>query len=472
MLFIILTILAGILPAEEIHRFSIGLEYGLTTPMGGKAVIIDPSRGAIPYKFTMHKTIGLKLGTNINKRLSAELSIGSFKNYDDSSASGNFQIGSDAALRSSTWQGYNIILMFKYRFMPHPKRLGLLAGLGGGLFNWRINDYEADTTFDAPGEIEESLDLAVSEVTFSGLAGAEYRVSKNIMLGFDIQLNYLTGWGQEFASGIEKNLPNFNFKAAFQINYLFSKKQTAPPPTIVNWGSTEYYRPVSGIISPLLIQESRVAVDVGTDSDRDGIPDANDDCPETPIEAAGLVDIRGCPVDSDCDGIENYRDKCPFNTLGAKIDKQGCPLDSDNDGVFDGLDDCPDSDPELGVDESGCIDLTPIEKPITLYINYQSGSFEIDEITKEKLRQLNRTLTRAPGIKIEINGYTDNIGTSEANKDLSQKRANRIKDFLIRLGIAPERITAVGRGETNFIASNNDREGRQKNRRVELVFYK
>jgi OOP family OmpA-OmpF porin len=150
----------------------------------------------------------------------------------------------------------------------------------------------------------------------------------------------------------------------------------------------------------------------------------------------------------------------------------GCPIDNDRDGVPNGIDDCPGSDPELGVDEYGCIDLSPVAKPIILHIKYHSGAFEIDDNSREILRKLCRTLTKAQGIRIEVNGYTDNIGTAEANASLSEKRANRVKDYLISQGIASQRITARGRGETQFIASNQTREGRQKNRRVELIFFK
>ncbi|UCD95421.1 MAG: OmpA family protein, partial [Candidatus Zixiibacteriota bacterium] len=86
--------------------------------------------------------------------------------------------------------------------------------------------------------------------------------------------------------------------------------------------------------------------------------------------------------------------------------------------------------------------------------------------------ELSRILLKATGIKVEINGYTDNIGTSEANKALSQKRANRIRDYLVSKGVDTGRLTPIGRGETNFIASNATREGRQKNRRTELVFFR
>ncbi|MFA5323525.1 MAG: outer membrane beta-barrel domain-containing protein, partial [Smithella sp.] len=69
------------------------------------------------------------------------------------------------------------------------------------------------------------------------------------------------------------------------------------------------------------------------DSDKDGVPDDLDKCPETPAGVA--VDKDGCPLDSDKDGVYDYLDKCPGSPAGVTVDKDGCPLDSDQDGVYD-----------------------------------------------------------------------------------------------------------------------------------------
>ena len=73
---------------------------------------------------------------------------------------------------------------------------------------------------------------------------------------------------------------------------------------------------------------------------------------------------------------------------------------------------------------------------------------------------------------MEINGYTDNIGTDIANKNLSEKRARRVRDYLVSQGIEEGRIKAFGKGESNFVASNQSAAGRAKNRRIEIIFFK
>jgi outer membrane protein OmpA-like peptidoglycan-associated protein/opacity protein-like surface antigen len=88
------------------------------------------------------------------------------------------------------------------------------------------------------------------------------------------------------------------------------------------------------------------------DSDKDGVPDKKDECPETPLKAR--VDAHGCPIDGDQDGVYDGIDTCPGTPVGATVDATGCPHDSDKDGVLDGLDKCPDTPSGVVVDLAGC----------------------------------------------------------------------------------------------------------------------
>jgi outer membrane protein OmpA-like peptidoglycan-associated protein len=170
--------------------------------------------------------------------------------------------------------------------------------------------------------------------------------------------------------------------------------------------------------------------------------------------------------------VPDYLDNCPNNPVGAHVNEDGCPVDSDNDGVPDGIDDCPNTLVGVEVDANGCIDLSMLATSMVLNIDYSPGSFEVDPKTKERLKSLARLLNFVTDIKLDINGYTDNIGTTRANEQLSEKRAARIRDFLVTQGIAAERMKVFGLGETNFIASNQTSDGRAKNRRIEIVFHK
>ncbi len=109
------------------------------------------------------------------------------------------------------------------------------------------------------------------------------------------------------------------------------------------------------------------------------------------------------------------------------------------------------------------------EGHIALYINFSPNSTQIPEEDKQKIGQMAQIIRTFPSLNFTIEGHTDNIGAADANKNLSLKRANALKRELIKLGVSPKRLTPVGVGQEKPIADNNTEDGREKNRRVELV---
>ncbi|MFM7194737.1 MAG: OmpA family protein, partial [Bacteroidota bacterium] len=104
---------------------------------------------------------------------------------------------------------------------------------------------------------------------------------------------------------------------------------------------------------------------------------------------------------------------------------------------------------------------------IMRYLFFDFASAIIKDESIPELRQLENLLLSNPTINIEVEGHTDDIGSDAINKTLSQKRANAVKAFLVKQGIADNRITTVGYGETRPLVSNDDEEGgRAINRRV------
>jgi len=195
------------------------------------------------------------------------------------------------------------------------------------------------------------------------------------------------------------------------------------------------------------------------DSDADGIIDDKDQCPDTPRGVK--VDARGCPVDSDGDGVVDHLDRCPETPSGVTVDSFGCPLDSDSDGVPDYLDKCANTPTGATVNEVGCWAL----KATMLF---DTNSSYVKDEAYPSLDKVATILRENPGMKVEIQGHADSTGTAEYNLWLSERRAERVMDYLVSKGIDPERLVAKGYGSTQPVASNETTEGRAQNRRVEL----
>jgi outer membrane protein OmpA-like peptidoglycan-associated protein len=106
---------------------------------------------------------------------------------------------------------------------------------------------------------------------------------------------------------------------------------------------------------------------------------------------------------------------------------------------------------------------------ITLYINFDTNSSTIKPESYKTLDDAASVLKIASNLSILVGGHTDNVGSPEANMRLSEERAKAVMAALVQRGIAADRLTAKGFGQTQPIADNRLEDGRAKNRRVELV---
>ncbi|MBD3333397.1 OmpA family protein [candidate division GN15 bacterium] len=213
------------------------------------------------------------------------------------------------------------------------------------------------------------------------------------------------------------------------------------------------------------------AIGCALDTDSDGVYDTYDKCPETPHGVT--VDDKGCPIDTDNDGVPDYQDNCPETMEGLKVLADGCPIDGDRDGVADSVDQCLGTPVGVIVDSVGCPVAERITETITLSDNvkYASGSAELTPAAEEVLDEVVQSLRAYPETRIEIRGFTDATGPTDFNMQLSQERADAVLQYLVSQGIDVDRMTARGFGENPeyFVADNATPEGRQKNRRVEIV---
>ncbi len=199
------------------------------------------------------------------------------------------------------------------------------------------------------------------------------------------------------------------------------------------------------------------------DSDGDGVKDSKDECPGTPAGTA--VDARGCPLDSDGDGVTDDKDECPNTVAGATVDERGCEVDSDGDGVVDRLDECPGTPAGTPVDNKGC----PVEGDYVLKgVNFESNSDQLRAGSAAVLNEVVDTLKKYPDISFVVEGHTDSDGSAEYNAGLSERRAQTVYDYLASNGIAEDRMSVRGYGESQPIADNSTAAGKAQNRRVVL----
>ncbi len=106
---------------------------------------------------------------------------------------------------------------------------------------------------------------------------------------------------------------------------------------------------------------------------------------------------------------------------------------------------------------------------IALYINFETGKSEIKPESVPTIDQIVDMLKQNPGLKISIEGHTDNVGNAQSNQSLSESRAKSVMNALTSKGISVSRLTSKGWGATKPVADNGTEDGKAKNRRVEIV---
>jgi len=204
------------------------------------------------------------------------------------------------------------------------------------------------------------------------------------------------------------------------------------------------------------------------DTDGDGIADKDDACPDV----AGPKSLQGCP-DKDGDGVADKNDKCP-DVAGPK-ENAGCPWpDTDGDGVLDKDDKCPDV--KGTVANNGCPEISEEQiLKLNAYaktILFNSGKATFQQQTFPVLQSIVAILKEYPSSKFSIEGHTDSDGKDAMNLKLSEDRAGAVKAYLTENGIAADRLSSVGYGETKPIDTNKTKKGKANNRRVEVKLVK
>lgn len=269
--------------------------------------------------------------------------------------------------------------------------------------------------------------------------------------------------------------------AGFGVMYFDGDNFDVNSDFMMNWGVGAKYFVTDDVA---LRADLRHIIDFHSDSEWDRV--SGDDTDNNYMATVGLYFQFGGPAppaprpaDSDSDGIPDLRDKCPDTPLGVLVDAVGCPPvdrtppppppkmidgDDDGDGVLNSRDKCPGTEKGVMVDEDGC----PLK--FTVQIEFDFDKSEVRPEYRDELRKAAAFMNKYPGTQFLLAGHTDSKGSEEYNLLLSKRRAAAVKKYLVEeFGIAAHLMTPRGYGESQPVATNDTAEGRQANRRVEVI---
>jgi outer membrane protein OmpA-like peptidoglycan-associated protein len=154
--------------------------------------------------------------------------------------------------------------------------------------------------------------------------------------------------------------------------------------------------------------------------------------------------------------------------------------DEDEDGIFDRRDRCPDTPADTPVEHHGCplpqypASVKPVEPPVSEVITLNGNvlfAYNQSELMPEARSELDSLMAKLQNTdvaSIKVIGHTDSQGSDTYNQKLSERRASSVAAYLLSQGVAPNKLTSEGRGESQPVAENDTEEGRAQNRRVEL----
>lgn len=237
--------------------------------------------------------------------------------------------------------------------------------------------------------------------------------------------------------------------------------------------------------------KSEALVTAAEDSDNDNIPDNVDKCPNT----KGSFTATGCP-DADGDGIADGEDTCP--DIYGKVAYDGCPYDAVGmERLNKGFDPtkepttvtkvvttpapAPAADSGLGLsvtsvsrseivpaDFDYCVYFDEFKSEFEQAIYFGSGSAALNTSTIKVLDRLAKFTKKCGQRTVVIKAHTDDVGDETANQQLSERRAEAVKKYMVAKGVDPMLLQAVGYGSMQPVAPNDTPENKAKNRRVEL----
>ena len=304
----------------------------------------------------------------------------------------------------------------------------LTAGYGLMGFKATMKDKAGvETKFNA-GEI-------VKEAYLPAGVGLKFSISNSVNLDLGYTMNFVDGDNMDgYRSGPQGD--KFSYTHIGLEFALGSKSKTQ----LAN------YNPVAALQDDYITRNA--ALQAALDADR---------AKHAAHMAQMDIDMKRFLSDSDKDGVSDYFDKCPNTPAGIQVDGAGCEIKVTTTVV---------NPVRVVVTEED-------RKVVAEAIRNLEFDFAKSTIRPTSYPSLNRVadLLKSKDFSLKLAGHTDYIGSNAANLKLSKDRAESVKSYLVSQGTNPSRIEAVGYGESQPISTNKTAKGRQDNRRVEFTLY-
>ena len=287
----------------------------------------------------------------------------------------------------------------------------------------------------------------------------QYKLSEKWALNADLSFTFNARQNNRFdmqAKDIHGAIGGYMLNAQVGITRYFGKNKSH-----ADWTPTRYSEGLDEVKARISSLEEQLK-----DDDKDGVPNVTDTEADTP--AGTVVDSHGVAIkDTDNDGIQDAFDTCP--DVAGPFSTNGC-ADSDKDGVSDQEDNCPQT-PGL-MSNKGCPQVATEHKEVMKKalkgVQFDYKSNELLPPSLPILDEIVTIMNENQDYRLEIAGYTDNVGEEEENMIRSRMRAQNVANYLTSKGIASDRLDVVAYGEQFPKASNDTAEGQAINRRVEF----
>lgn len=326
----------------------------------------------------------------------------------------------------------NLILSFSNLYKKYSQKWNISGYFGAGYQQYNSALYEKL----ADGSVNQLIDFGsnparnnkneAASIYLSGQLGIKRKISSRV------DLEFRTGIYFNNEDHLDATISNKQDWETFFLSSVGIVVNLGKQSTFTIWGEDS-------------VKEEPYKV---LDTDKDGVIDELDLEPDTPYGV--MVYGNGKAIDTDGDGLADYKDSCPFEK--GPISNKGCPIKPKEEVVKM---------------------VTPVIHQhinvLAASIYFETNSDKLKDVSYGILNEIIGIMKNASDNRFVIEGHTDNENSNAYNLILSQKRANQVKNYLIRSGIDSLRLKAIGYGEDRPKYSNDTEGGRQLNRRVEIT---